>query len=90
MIIQRRDCVVDRDPFVQHCRRIGKPAKIVQCGAEGALGQGAVERCTLLLRKLNQPLGQLMGLLEFASQEVAVPQAAQDREQLGRPAELFA
>ena len=65
--IQSRDRIVDPDALIQSCRRIGKPAEIIQRRAEGAPCQGAVERRPLLLREQDQPLRQLMGLLQFAS-----------------------
>ena len=46
--------------------------------------------CPLLLREHDQPLGEIMSLPEFATQQVVVPQSPQHWKQLGRPAELIA
>jgi hypothetical protein len=51
---------------------------------------GTAERRPLLVRERNQPLGEIKGPLELAPNEVAVPQSAQHRKQLGRSTELFA
>ena len=61
-----------------------------QRAPESAARMGTAERRPLLLRERDQPLGEIMGPLELAPHEVAVPQSAQHRKQLGRSAELVA
>jgi hypothetical protein len=74
MLFPGRDRIVDRDALVQRRHRIGEPAEEEQRRALSAPGQGAAERCSLLVRQQDQPLREIVRPLVLTAYQVAIPQ----------------
>ena len=65
---------------------MGKAAEDEQGRASSTPRQGTPQGLPLLFSEPDQLLCEIMGSLEIASHEVAVPQSPQHRKQLGRSA----